>query len=75
MGAISQLRHGSRSNRALATFSAWAISIVFMAIATISFAVDQGVISSLGAGGDQGQSLSEFGPVRLIRSLIDTGIE
>jgi hypothetical protein len=48
------------------------MSIVFVAIAMISFAVDQTVVSSLGAGGDLGQSLGEFGPVRLIQSLIDT---
>jgi hypothetical protein len=51
------------------------MSIVVIAIAMISFAVDQGVVSSLAAGDDLGQSLGEFGPVRLIRSLIDTAIE
>jgi hypothetical protein len=48
------------------------MSIVFVAIAMISFAVDQTVVSSLGTGDDLGQSLGEFGPVRLIQSLIDT---
>jgi hypothetical protein len=48
------------------------MSIVFAAIAAISFAVDQTVVSSLAAGGDLGQRLGEFSPVRLIRSLIDT---
>jgi hypothetical protein len=52
-------------------FSAWAMSIVFVAIAMISFAVDQSVVSSLSTGGDIGQSLGEFGPVQLIQSLIN----
>ena len=47
------------------------MSIVFVAIAMISFAVDQSVVS-FGTGGDLGQSLGEFGPVRLIHSLINT---
>ncbi len=47
------------------------MSIVFVAIALISFAVDQGVVSSLSTGDDLGQSLGQFGPVRLIQSLID----
>jgi hypothetical protein len=72
MNATSQFRHRLRSNQPRATFSAWAMSIVFVAIAMISFAVDQTVVSSLGTGGDLGQSLGEFGPVRLIQSLIDT---
>ena len=48
------------------------MSIVFVAIAMISFAIDQSVVSSLGTGGDLDKSLGEFGPVRLIQSLIDT---
>ncbi len=48
------------------------MSIVFVAIAMISFAVDQSVVSSLGTGDGLGQSLGQFGPVRLIQSLIDT---
>jgi hypothetical protein len=72
MRATSQPRHRLRSNQPRATFSAWAMSIVFVAIAMISFAVDQTVVSSLGTGSDLGQSLGEFGPVRLIQSLIDT---
>ena len=71
MSANSQFRHRSRSNQRRATFSAWAMSIVFVAIAMISFAVDQSVVS-FGTGGDLGQSLGEFGPVRLIHSLINT---
>ena len=59
MSANSQLRHRLRSNQRRATFSAWAMSIVFVAIAMISFAVDQSVVS-FGTGGDLGQSLGEF---------------
>jgi hypothetical protein len=47
------------------------MSIVFAAIALISFAVDQSVVSSLNAGAELGQPLGEFDPVRLIQSLID----
>jgi len=72
MGATGQLRHRSLANQRRATFSAWAMSIVFAAIAAISFAVDQTMVSSLGAGDDLGRSLGAFTPVRLIQSLIDT---
>jgi hypothetical protein len=48
------------------------MSIVFAAIAAISFAVDQTMVSSLGAGDDLGRSLGAFSPVQLIQSLIDT---
>jgi hypothetical protein len=48
------------------------MSILFAVIAATSFAVDQTVVSSLAAGGELGQSLDEFAPVRLIRSLIDS---
>ena len=48
------------------------MSIVFVAIAAISFAVDQTMVSSLGAGEDLGRSLDAISPVRLIQSLIDT---
>jgi len=75
MSATSQLRHRLVANQRRATLSAWAMSIVFAAIAAISFAVDQTVVSSLGAGGDLGQFLDEFSPVRLIQSLIDTASE
>jgi len=45
------------------------MSIVFAAIAAISFTIDQTVVLSLAAGGD----LSEWSnPVWLIRSWIDT---
>jgi hypothetical protein len=47
------------------------MSIVFAAIAAISFAVDQTMVSSLGTGDDLGRSLGAFSPVRLIQSLID----
>jgi hypothetical protein len=48
------------------------MSIAFVAIAAISFAVDQTMVSSLGAGDDLGRSLGVISPVRLIQSLIDT---
>ena len=72
MSATRQRRHRSIANQRRATFSAWAMSIVFAAIAAISFAVDQTMVSSLGAGDDLGRSLGAFTPVRLIQSLIDT---
>jgi hypothetical protein len=48
------------------------MSILFAVIAATSFAVDQTVVSSLAVGSELGQSLDEFAPVRLIRSLIDS---
>ena len=72
MSRDPRLRHRSQANQRRATFSAWAMSIVFAAIAIISFAVDQTAVSSPGTGRNPGQSLAEFGPVRLIQSLIDT---
>ena len=72
MSTTSQFRHRSLAHQQRATFSAWAMSIVFAAIAAISFAVDQTVVSSLAVGGDLGQPLGELSPVRLIQSLIDT---
>jgi hypothetical protein len=48
------------------------MSIVFAAIAAISFAVDQTMVSSLGTGDDFGRSIAAFNPARLIQSLIDT---
>jgi hypothetical protein len=72
MRASSQLRHRSVANPRRAAFSAWAMSIVFVAIAAISFAVDQTMVSSLGTGDDFGRSIRAFSPVRLIQSLIDT---
>jgi len=71
MSVTWQLRHRSPANRRCAAFSAWAMSIAFVAIAATSFAVDQAVVSSLAGGGDPGQILDEFNPVGLIRSLID----
>ena len=72
MSAGSQLRHRSAESERRATFSAWAMSILFVVIAATSFAVDQTVVSSLAAGSEPGQSFDEFAPVRLIRSLIDS---
>ena len=65
----SQFRPRPTANKRRATFSAWTMSIVFAAIAAISFTIDQTVVLSLAAGGD----LSEWSnPVWLIRSWIDT---
>jgi hypothetical protein len=72
MRASRQLRHRSVANPRRAALSAWAMSIVFAAIAAISFAVDQTMVSSLGTGDDLGRFLGAFSPVRLIQSLIDT---
>ena len=72
MSATGQPRHRSVANQRRATFSAWAMSIVFAAIAAVSFAVDQTMVSSLGAGDDLGRSLGTFSPVRLIQTLIET---
>jgi len=55
------------------------MSVIFAAIAVLSFAVDQTVTLSDAAGSDRdgfhpprmGQGLAAFSPVRLIQSLID----
>ena len=78
MRAISQLPHRSETNRRTATFSAWAVSLVFAGIAATSFAVDQGVMTSLYLGEDQtgfqalrnGDCLGKLQPLRLIESLV-----
>jgi hypothetical protein len=78
MRAISQLPQGSETNRRTATFSAWAISIVFAGIAATSFAVDQSFMTSGYLGEDQtgfqslpnGDCLGQFQPLRLIESLV-----
>jgi hypothetical protein len=75
MSATSHLRHRSGANQRRATVSAWAMSIVFAAIAAISFVVDQTLVSSLAAGGGLEQSHGEINPVRLIQSLIDTAAD
>jgi hypothetical protein len=79
MIANSRLRQRLEANKRPATFSAWAMSVVFAAIAVISFAVDQTVTLSDAAGFDRdgvraprmGEGVAGFGPVRLIQSLID----
>ena len=72
MSTNSQLCWRAQANRRGATFSAWAMSIVFVAIAVISFAVDQTVtLSPVGDAPGVGVSLVELSPVRLIQSLID----
>ena len=69
MSANLQLRSRLIENRRGATFSAWAMSLVFAAIAAISFAIDQRVVTSLAAGSDLGE-LSH--PAQIIQSWIDT---
>ena len=69
MSVSSQLRWRPQATTRRAKFSAWAISIVFAAIAAISFAIDQTVELSVPAGGGHGE-LS--GPAQLLHSWIDT---
>jgi hypothetical protein len=69
MSASSQLRWRPQATTRRATFSAWAMSIAFAAIAAISFAIDQTVDLSIAAGAGHGE-LS--GPTELLRSWIDT---
>jgi hypothetical protein len=80
MNANSQLRRRAATSTRTATFSAWVMSIVFAAIAVISFAVDQSVITSApfieaatkaeAVGMDH--SAAVFGPLRLIEMLVGT---
>jgi hypothetical protein len=78
MRAISQLPYRSKTIKPMATFSAWAISLVFAGIAAASFAVDQSVMTAVALGEDQtgfesvrdGDCLGKFQPLRLIESLI-----
>jgi hypothetical protein len=69
MSASSQLRWRPQANTRRARFSAWAMSIVFAAIAAVSFAIDLTVDLSIAAGGGPGE-LS--GPAQLLHSWIDT---
>ena len=74
MKAVSQLPYRSETNKTTATFSAWAISLVFASIAAASFAVDQSVMTSVALGEDQtafeslrvGDCLGKFQPLQLI---------
>jgi hypothetical protein len=78
MKSISQLPYRSETNKATATFSAWAISLVFASIAAASFAVDQSVMTAAALAEDQtgfeslrdGDCLGNFQPLRLIESLV-----
>jgi hypothetical protein len=69
MSASSQFRWRPQATTRRATFSAWAMSIVFAAIAAISFAIDQTVDLSIAAGGGRSE-LS--GPAQLLHSWIDS---
>ena len=68
MSASSQLRWRPQATTRRAAVSAWAMSIVFAAIAAISFAIDQTVDLSVAAGGYGELS----GPAQLLHSWIDT---
>jgi hypothetical protein len=69
MSASSQFRWRPQATTRRATLSAWAMSIVFAAIAAISFAIDQTVDLSIAAGGGRSE-LS--GPAQLLHSWIDS---
>jgi hypothetical protein len=69
MSASSQLRWRPQATTGRATFSAWAMSIVFAAIAAISFAIDQTVDLSIAVGGGHSELA---GPAELLHTLIDT---
>ena len=69
MSASSQLRWRPQATTRRARFSAWAMSIVFAAIAAVSFTIDQTVDLSVVAGGGHGE-LS--GPAQLLHSWIGT---
>ena len=69
MSASSQVRWRPQSTTRRATFSAWAMSIVFAAIAAVSFAIDQTVDLTIAAGGEHGELSA---PVQLLNSWIDT---
>lgn len=74
MKAISQGCHRSAPNKRTATFSAWAMSILFACIAATSFAVEQSVMISIASGWDAtsfrlGECLGEIHPLQLIESF------
>ena len=74
MNATTRSGRRSEANKPPAAFSAWAMSVMFAAIAVLSFAVDQTVILSDAVGGDRDRlhpPFAAFSPVRLIQSLID----
>ena len=69
MSASSQLRWRPQATTRRAAFSAWAMSIVFAAIAAVSFAIDQTVDLTIVAGDGHGEV---SGPAQLLHSWIDT---
>ena len=76
MSRQSQLRHPFRYGRRPGTFSAWTMAIVFVAVAMVSFAIDQAVVLSPTAEGQREISPpSILHPVLLIESLIDAASE
>jgi len=71
MRATTRFGHRSEANKPPAAFSAWAMSVMFAAIAVLSFAA---VTLSDAVGGDRDRlhpPFAAFSPVRLIQSLID----
>jgi hypothetical protein len=76
MGPNSQLRDPFAYGRRSATFSAWAMAIVFAAVAIVSFAIDQTVTLSPSTAARQGEvdPPSVWHPVQLIHSLIDAAL-
>jgi hypothetical protein len=76
MSPHSQFRDPFAYGGRPATFSAWAMAIVFVAVAMVSFAIDQTV--SLSPSADEQSQLnppSLLHPVQLIESLIDAASE
>ena len=76
MSPKSQLRDPFARARRRGTFSAWAMSIVFAAVAAVSFTVDQTVNLSPGSEApSEVNPPSLLHPVQLIQSLIDAASE
>ena len=73
MSARSQCRDPFAYRGRRGAFSAWAMAIVFMAVALASFAIDQTVI--LAPAAEEGNAPSFLHPVQLIESLIDAASE
>src|SRR5262249_2721279 len=69
MSASSQVRWRPQSTTRRATFSQWAIPIVFAAIAVARFAADKTVDLTIAVGGGHGELSA---PTQLLHSWIDT---
>lgn len=76
MSPKSQFRDPFAYGRHRGTFSAWAMSIVFAAVAGVSFTVEQTVNLSSGSEVQiEVNPPSLLHPIQLIRSLIDAASE